>query len=65
MLAGKGSRMTAASSLPRCSKVCLRASRSLKGRTMVSWAKLAGIPALSGEPRVRAPEPALIRREST
>jgi len=51
--------------LPRVGLECgFEAAASLNGRTIVSCAKAAGTPALSGWPWVSAPEPALIRSES-
>ena len=64
MLAGAGSMMTAAISLPRSAKHSLRAATSLYGRTIVSAVIPAGTPALPGNPPVATPEPAAARRPS-
>ncbi len=64
-MAGIGSTMTAASSFRFRAKTARTASGSLKGTVIVSAASAAGIPALSGCPKVSAPEPAFTSSEST
>ena len=59
-----GSTMTHAISLRRPLNSFINGAGSLNGRTVVSSARLAGTPGLSGNPSVATPEPALTRRLS-
>ena len=58
MLPATGSTITQAMSSPRSDKVLRTASISLYGRLIVSFARSAGTPGLSGIPKVAAPDPA-------
>ncbi len=65
LFAGIGSIITQAISCAYSSKHCFNASKSFKGKTSVSPAKLSGTPAEVDSPKVTKPEPAFTRREST